>query len=417
VLPTVAAPGLSAAQAAARLAADGPNRLPPPPRPHPLRLLAAQMLHFFALMLWVAAALAVVAGMPTLAVAIVLVVLVNGAFSFAQEHRADRAAERLRDLMPVRATVRRDGRTQQVDAADLVVGDLVVLDAGDRVSADLTAQPDARVSVNESMLTGESAAVRKGPDDDLLAGTYVVEGAGSGLVRATGPRTRLAGIATVTQSARRPVSPLVHELHRVVRTVAIAAVSVGVTFFVVAAVLGRPLSDSFVLAIGVTVALVPEGLLPTVTLSLARAAQRMAGRRALVRHLEAVETLGATTFICTDKTGTLTLNQMAVVEVVTPAGTVQVLGEGYDPDGSLAGDPDALAAAAEAADTAARCAPDARVTHGDDGGWQPVGDPMLVALRCWPSAPVCPNRPPRCAATPSTRAPAAPPSSTPTACT
>ena len=125
--------GLTGAEAAARLRASGPNRLPPPPRVHPLRLLGAQMVHFFAVMLWVAAVLALVAGLPALSVAIAVVVLLNGAFSFAQEYRADRAAERLADLMPLRATVRRDGRAQVVDAVELVVGDLVVLEAGDRV--------------------------------------------------------------------------------------------------------------------------------------------------------------------------------------------------------------------------------------------------------------------------------------------
>lgn len=135
--------GLTTGEAAARLRADGPNRLPGPKRRHPSLVLAAQLVHFFALMLWVAAVLALLAGMPALAVAIVVVVVLNGVFSFAQEYRADRAAERLRELLPVRATVRRDGRAMVVDATDLVIGDVVLLEAGDRVCADATVLPAA----------------------------------------------------------------------------------------------------------------------------------------------------------------------------------------------------------------------------------------------------------------------------------
>ncbi|HEX5331067.1 MAG TPA: cation-transporting P-type ATPase [Cellulomonas sp.] len=386
--------GLTSVEAAVRLATDGPNLMPEPARPHPLRELARQMVSFFAVMLWVAAGLALVAGMPALAVAIAVVVVINGVFAFAQEYRADRAAERLRDLLPAHATVRRDGRAQVVDAADLVVGDVVILEAGDRVSADLTLEPGGQVGVDESMLTGESATRTRDAGSDLLAGTYVVEGHGEAVVRATGVATRLAGISAVTQSAVRPRSPLARQLHRVVRVVALVAIGVGVVFFVTALLLGRTGNESFLFAIGVTVALVPEGLLPTVTLSLARAAQRMAVRHALVRRLEAVETLGLTTYICTDKTGTLTRNQMSVVHAWTPAGVVDVVGLGYAPTATLDGSPAALDALRLAASSAARCSPDAHAAqHGDD--WAPVGDPMDVAIHVLASrvdAPPAPER-------------------------
>ena len=372
--------GLSTAEAAARLATDGPNRLPRPPRVHPLRLLAAQLVHFFAVMLWVAAVLALVAGLPALSVAIAVVVVLNGAFSFAQEYRADRAAERLADLMPVRATVRRDGRAQVVDADELVVGDVVVLQAGDRVCADVRLDPGAHVSLDESMLTGESAPVAAVEGGRAFAGTYVVEGAGDATVTATGGGTRLAGIALATQSAVRPRSPLAGELHRVVRVVALVAVGVGTLFFVVALALGEAGTDSFLFAVGVTVALVPEGLLPTVTLSLARAAQRMAHRQALVRRLESVETLGSTTCICTDKTGTLTLGVMSVVTAWTPAGAVTVSGSGYAPEGTVSGPQQALEAVRRLAVSGARCARDAHAVE-RSGSWHPVGDPMEVALK------------------------------------
>ncbi|MEV6878288.1 cation-transporting P-type ATPase [Amycolatopsis sp. NPDC051128] len=373
------ASGLTTGEAALRLRRDGPNTLPAPHRRNPVLVLAGQMVHFFALMLWAAAGLALLAGMPALAIAIAVVVLLNGAFSFAQEYRADRAAERLRDLLPVRATVRRDGKAVIVDAVELVSGDLVLLEAGDRVCADAALVESGRLSVDESMLTGESKPVRPGEGKPVYAGTYVTEGHGAALVTATGARTRLAGISEITAGAVRPRSPLAAQLHRVVRVVAMISVAVGVVFFLAALGLGRTSTDSLLFAIGVTVALVPEGLLPTVTLSLARAAQKMAGRHALVRRLESVETLGATTFICTDKTGTLTRNEMSVVRVWTPAGSVAVAGEGYRPNGELTGPADAVAAATVLADSAARCSPDAHAVE-RAGTWHPVGDPMEVAL-------------------------------------
>ncbi|HYN29913.1 MAG TPA: cation-transporting P-type ATPase [Dermatophilaceae bacterium] len=378
-LPVAPPVGLSGAEAATRLATDGPNRLPPPAPPHPVRELAREMVHFFALMLWFAAGLAWWARMPTLAVAIAIVVVLNGVFAFAQEHRAERAAARLGDLLPRRVTVRRDGRPRVVDAADLVVGDVVLLQAGDRVSADLELVAGTTVSVDESLLTGESVAVVRAEGEGLHAGTHVVQGQGDALVVATGSATRLAAIAAVTQSVVRPRSPLARQLDRVVRVVAATAVVVGVVFFGVSVALGRSGAESFLLAIGVTVALVPEGLLPTVTLSLSRAAQRMAERQALVRRLESVETLGSTTYICTDKTGTLTRNEMAVVQVWTPAGTVLVHGHGYEPEAAVNGSPVAVAAAELAADSAARCARDAHVRP-NAGSWEPVGEPMDAAI-------------------------------------
>jgi magnesium-transporting ATPase (P-type) len=284
-----APPGLTSVEAAARLAQAGPNRLPAT-RPVPAwRRFGAQLVHFFALMLWVAGALAFVAGMPQLGVAIFVIILVNATFAFAQEHRAENAAERLRDLLPRRATVIRDGGPLEIDAEALVAGDLVLLRAGDRISADLRTTEAHSLAIDTSMLTGESVPARAGAQAALYAGTFVVEGEGLATVLATGGATRLAGIARLTRAGQRPPSPLVRELGRVVRTIAAIAVAVGVAFFAVALLVGLPLGAGFLFAIGVTVALVPEGLLPTVTLSLALGAQRMAGRHALVRRLESVE--------------------------------------------------------------------------------------------------------------------------------
>lgn len=371
--------GLSAAEAAARLAIDGPNVLPMPPRSPAWRQLVAQMFHFFAILFWVAGALAFVAGLPQLAVAIFFVILLNGLFAFFQERRAEQAAERLRDLLPRRATVVRDGVHVEIPAEDLVVGDDVVLGEGDRISADLRLGRVHALAVDTSSLTGESVPAHPGREETLFAGCFVVEGEARAIVIATGSRTRLAGIAGLTRAQRPVPTPLHRELVRVSRLIATAAVAVGVTFFCVALLLGTSASDGFLFAVGVTVALVPEGLLPTVTLSLAIGAQRMAARHALVRHLEAAETLGSTTFICTDKTGTLTRNEMTVVEVWMPSGRGTIQGDGYEPTAHVQCEPpDALPALRELARVAARCSSGHVVEL--DGQWIPRGDPMEAAL-------------------------------------
>ncbi|GAA0970617.1 Calcium-transporting ATPase [Nocardioides aquaticus] len=372
------ASGLTTAEVGARRAQDGPNAVPRPPPTPAWRLLLAEMTHFFAGMLWVAALLALLAGMGELAVAIVVIVLLNGVFAFAQEHKADRAAEQLVAMMPASTRVRRDGALAVVPVVDLVREDVVLLAAGDRVGADVRLVESHEVSVDESMLTGESLPVVHVVGDEVAAGTFVVQGDAVGVVEATGSRTRLAGIAALTEQAHRPPSPLAKQLHRLVLVVAVLAVSVGVLLAGTSLLLGLGVTSSLLLGIGVMVALVPEGLLPTVTLSLARAAQSMARDHALVRRLEAVETLGATTFICTDKTGTLTRNEMSVVEAWTTAGPVAVLGTGYEPDGTATGAPGALHLAGAAAVGARGCATGRAVLR--EGAWVADGDPMDAAL-------------------------------------
>jgi len=371
--------GLTAAEAAVRLRRDGPNVMPAPRPPSSATLLLRQLTHFFAVLLWVAVGLAAVAGLPQLAVAIAVVILLNGVFAFAQEYRANRAASRLRDLLPVRATVVRDGVRRDVSAADLVVGDVVLLEPGDRVCADLQLLAVEQLQLDESMLTGESTGVRPGVGREASAGTFVIEGEATARVVATGGATRLADIAAMTREAHSPPSPLTVSLDRVVRRIAEIAVTVGVSFFLLALALGMHPRDGFLFGIGVTVALVPEGLLPTVTLSLAFAAQRMAGRHALVRRLDAVETLGSTTFVCTDKTGTMTRNEMAVVAVWTPQGALDVEPSGYEPTPiDLAPSPSADAVRALA--RSASLASTGLVVRDATGVWRPHGDPMEAAL-------------------------------------
>ncbi|HEY8340868.1 MAG TPA: cation-transporting P-type ATPase, partial [Egibacteraceae bacterium] len=370
--------GLSEQEAARRLRRDGPNSPPPAPRRSLVALVASQLVHFFALLLWVAAVLAVVAGMPELGVAIVAVILVNAVFALLQELRADHAAERLRDLLPRRATVVRDARRRVIDAAELVVGDLVALEAGDKVSADLEVVRSAGLAVDASVLTGESEPVHPEVGEAVPAGAFVVEGEALARVTATGADTRLAAIAALTRAGAPPPTPLALALRRLVRTIAVIALSVGAVFFVVGALVGTPPAEGFIFAIGVTVALVPEALLPTVTLSLAVGAQRMARRHALVRHLESVETLGSTTIVCSDKTGTLTRNEMAVVAAWTPAGEAVVVGEGYEPEGRVEASPEVVALLRDAAVAAVRCSTGRAVA--EEGRWVAQGDPMEAAL-------------------------------------
>ena len=327
-------------------------------------------------MLWGAVALALFAGLPQLAVAIAVIVVLNGTFAFVQEFRASQTAERLSELLPVKATVVRDGFPCVVQAEDLVVDDVLLLESGDRVCADAVIAACADLAVNESTLTGESVPARPDVGGLVFAGTFVTEGEGTVLVVATAGDTRLAAIAALSRQGHRPKSPLAKRLDRVVRVVAVVALAVGFGFFGIALALGTPARDGFVFAIGVTVALVPEGLLPTVTLSLAAGARRMAERNALVRSLESVETLGSTTYLCTDKTGTLTTNAMSVVRVWTPESELTIDPVGYDAAQPLT---TALTAPMVELAKAAALASTGRVVP-RDGSWTPHGDPMEAAL-------------------------------------
>ena len=368
-----------------------PNVLPAEKRPGAVRQFVRQLTHFFALMLWVAAGLAWIAGLPQLSVAIVIVIVVNGAFSFAQEERATKAAESLRSLVPTKAVVVRDAQRTTISVTDLVRGDVLVLREGDRISADARLIESDGLMVDESLLSGESVAVSRAAEDDgsgertlIFAGTYVTSGAALAVVFATGARSRIGGIARLTGSVVRRPTPLRLDLDRAVRLMAAIAVSCGAVFFGASLVLDMPARDGFLFAVGVIVALVPEGLLPTLTLSLAMSATRMAHEGALVRHLDAVETLGATTVICSDKTGTMTTNQMTARRVWTPARAVRATGSGWIGTGTLLeGDRPLSADALDEVDPLLRAAAlcgNARVER-SDGRWRCVGDPTEGALQ------------------------------------
>jgi magnesium-transporting ATPase (P-type) len=371
--------GLTSAQAAETLHRDGPNALPEPRRRSVLRMMLGELTHFFALLLWAAAVLAWIAGMPALTVAVVAVIVLNAVFSFIQQARADRAAERLSALLPSFVMVVRDGRRLRIDATGVVVGDHVVLRPGDRIPGDGRLTRALALEVDTSMLTGESVPVTPDVGEQMWAGAFVVAGEGEMDVQRTGRSSRLAEIATLATASRLPVTPLTRELRRVVRLIAILALGIGAIFFAVTLILGGEPSQGVVFAIGVTVALVPEALLPTVTLTLAWGAEQMARRKVLVRHLDAVETLGSTTIICTDKTGTLTRNEMTVLAAWTPRTDVRVDRAGYGPQAQVdLSEPDEAETVRALAEAGVRCS-DGYV-HLVDGEWKPHGDPMEAAL-------------------------------------
>jgi len=325
-----AAAGLSAGEAARRLAEFGPNHVEEVAREHFLLVLAREFTHFFAIILWLGAALAFVAdyfdpgqGMARLGIAIVGVILVNGIFSFWQEYKAEQAVRALRQLLPQEVGALRDGEVVRMLASALVPGDIVLLEEGDLVAADCRVIEAFGLRVNTATVTGESLPKARAAEPSTeasplfakniaLAGTAVVSGRARAVVYATGMRTEFGKIAHLTQTAGKLRSPLQIEIARLSRIVAMLATALGAVFFFIGQMLGLPFWENFLFAIGIIVANVPEGLLPTVTLSLAMASQRMAKRNALVRHLPVVEALGSTTVICCDKTGTLTQNRMAV---------------------------------------------------------------------------------------------------------
>ena len=327
------AQGLTQAEAAQRLARYGANQLEKITEQSFVGKLLKEFTHFFALILWLAAALAFVAewkspgqGMATLGYAVLGVILVNGLFSFWQEYRAEKALVALRNLLPHHTTALRDGRAVQVLVVELVPGDVVLLAAGDDVPADCRLIEAFGVRVNTANLTGESKPMAREADhiseeqaalrrNILHAGTSLISGEAKAMVYATGMHTEFGNIARLTQTAHEPLSPLQIEIARLSRLVALFSTLLGAVFFLIGQMIGLSFWENLVFAIGVIVANVPEGLLPEVTLSLAMATQRMAKKNALVRHLPAVETLGAASVICSDKTGTLTQNRMSIRQV------------------------------------------------------------------------------------------------------
>ena len=332
--------GLSTREAQRRLVAHGPNELRRRGGRNWPRQLARQFVHPLALLLWLAGVLAFVAGVPALGIAIAAVIVLNALFAFAQESQAERAVEALVRYLPQRAVARRDGKRDFVDARDLVPGDVIVLAEGDRISADARLLQGA-VEVDMSTLTGESQPVlRSSTYSDstgsllearelVFSGTSCVSGEAEALVFATGMQTELGRIAALSERVGSDESPLERQVRRVAWLIALVAVGAGLAFLPIGWLgASLPPADAFTFAIGLIVANVPEGLLPTLTLALAVGVAELSRQGAVVKRLSAVETLGSTTVVCTDKTGTLTENRMRAVRVWTPLGEVDLEGNG-----------------------------------------------------------------------------------------
>jgi len=326
--------GLSEEDAGRRLHEYGLNEIKEV-RKRPLYLrLISQFTHFLAILLWIAAFFSFLSeylhpgeGMLTLGIAIIGVIFINAVFTFIQEYRAKKALEALKRLLPFYVKVLMDGKEKEIHGREVVPGDMIMLSEGDKIPADARLIKTSDLKVNNAPLTGESEPMLRNHepfDGEFLespniafAGTTVISGSGMAVAFATGMTTEFGRIAHLTSAVEAGLSPLQKEIIKATRIVATIAAVVGIFFFSLGFLIGRSFWENFIFAIGITVALIPEGMLPTMTLSLAMGSQRMAKRKALIKTLTSVETLGAVTVICTDKTGTLTQNKMAVTKMWT----------------------------------------------------------------------------------------------------
>jgi magnesium-transporting ATPase (P-type) len=388
--------GLSESEAAVRRERHGPNLIQTARRRGPLRRFVEQFNNLLIYVLLLAGAVTLGIGYGTDAAVIFGVVLINALVGFIQEGRAEQALDAILHMLAPRATVIRAGRRAVVDAVSLVPGDIVLLQSGDKVPADLRLTWERTLRIDEAALTGESEAVEKSTrrvsekatlgDRTSMAysGTLAVYGQGRGVVVATGAETEIGRISALLADVAPLATPLLRQLSRFARhlTVAIGLVAAA-TFAFGYLVRDYAAIDMFLAAVGLAVAAIPEGLPAIMTIALAIGVSRMARRRAIVHRLPAVETLGSVTVICADKTGTLTRNEMTVRTVVVGGRSLAVTGDGYAPHGAfLDGDreiaPDTAPALTEALRAAVLCS-DASVRE-TDGIWIVDGDPMEGAL-------------------------------------
>ena len=372
--------GLSSREAARRLVADGPNELTRRGGRQWPRELLRQFTHPLALLLGVAAVLALVSGSPVLAIAISAVILLNAFVAFLQELQAEHAVEALAAFLPVHARVLRDQQVQDVAAGTLVPGDILAIEEGDRICADARVI-DGAIEVDLSTLTGESLPASRSAQAGsatvpllesanlVFSGTGCTGGEARAVVTRTGMRSELGRIAALSELVSREQSPLERQVKRVAWLIGLVAIGMGIAFLPLGVAAGLSVGAAASFSIGLLVANVPEGLLPTITLALAVGVRDLARRGAVVKRLSAVETLGSTTVICTDKTGTLTQNRMQVTKIWTN-------GAMFDRD---VPDQDTQVATtlAEVARCAAQCTT-AQLPEGSDG--VAVGDPTELAL-------------------------------------
>ncbi|MEE4205042.1 MAG: HAD-IC family P-type ATPase [Erythrobacter sp.] len=389
------AEGLSEESARKRLAACGPNRLPEQKPVNPvLRFLAhfnSPLIYFLLL----AALAAFLLDHAVDAVVILLVVLVNAVVGYVQEGRAETALAGMRSLISPRAVIVRNAEKREIDVAELVPGDIVLIEAGDRVPADLRIQRARGLSVEEAALTGESVTTEKGRDpvsadaplgdrsSMAFSGTLVTRGQASGVVVATGMNTEIGRISGMLQKVPPLVTPLLKQIDSFARLLTLAILASAAALFGFAVeVRGFQWAEALVAVVAVAVGAIPEGLPAVITITLAIGVQRMAARKAVIRKLPAVESLGATSVICSDKTGTLSRNEMTVVRLIAGEREFSVSGTGYAPEGEIA-PATASPEDGRSPDELIRCGAlcnDARLLIDDDGNWGVAGDPMEGAL-------------------------------------
>jgi len=384
--PTAHPRGLSSAEAEALLSQHGPNALEEVRQTPALVIFGRQFTGFLVVILILAAIIAAALGEVIDAIGISLVVAINGVLGFVQEWRAETAMAALQNMLATSARVLRDGREQMIDTRLIVPGDVVLLEAGDRVPADMVLTDAIQLKADESVLTGESFPVDKVAGDEpdrLFTGSSVVAGRAEGLVAATGKATEFGQIATLTGSIGDKTTHLQTLLSRLARQIGVAAIFVSLLVGGVGVLTGQPPVTMLMTALSLAVAIVPEGLPAVVTITLALGAAAMVRQQALARRLQAVETLGAAQVICTDKTGTLTQDEMSAAELWVAGRRFTATGAGYDPTGRIELDGARIRAAddadlADALETALVCNHAALHREGED--WQMVGDPTEGAL-------------------------------------
>jgi Ca2+-transporting ATPase len=387
--------GLTRIEAEERLSRHGANLIAMARPEGPLRLLLRQFNSPLLFVLLGAGGIALLLGKVTDGAVVLGVVVLNALMGFIQEHRAQRAITALGQMVPESATVRRDGRVAHVPAAEVVPGDIVLLQSGDRVPADLRLLSVKNLQIDESALTGEAVPVAKQvlpvPEDSALGdrtcmsygGTLVTYGTGIGVVAATGSATELGRISVLLRQTQILTTPLTRSMGRVSLWLTLVILGITAILFGVGWIRGYAIADATVAAISLAVAAIPEGLPAIITIALAIGVRRMARRRVIIRSLPAVETLGSTTVICSDKTGTLTRNEMTVQAIWTPGGTFRLSGVGYEPEGHLSRDGvriDSPPSGVVDAIRAGALCNDARLRRLPDGRWVAEGDPTEVAL-------------------------------------
>lgn len=376
--------GLTDAEAAAELAAAGPNAIPERRPPGVIARVLMQLRDPMILLLIAAAALTATLHDLTDLIVILVVIVLNTAVGVVQEVRAEHALSALRRMTAPHALVVRSGRVRQVAATEVVPGDVVLLQSGDIVPADLRLTEAARLQVDEAELTGESVPVDKGADDEVFAGTVVTTGRGLGVVVHTGADSAIGQIAGLLMAQRPRPTPLQRRLADLSRILSVVAVSVSALVALIGLIQGRAVGEMVVTAVSLTVAAVPESLPAVITLALALGARRMAQRAAVLRRLPAVETLGAVTVVAADKTGTLTEGRMVAERIWVDGLDYVAEGNGYEPDGRVIG-ADGTAAPAGRLDRLLRAAvlcndADLRAPEPDRPVWGVAGDPLEGAL-------------------------------------